>query len=67
MQTKAELEEEITELRLRVAELEGQVAAYTNVLLSKVDSLPYVPVTDQWFWNFPLVPTSPSVPFQITN
>lgn len=60
MQTKAELEAEITRLRERVAELEGAVAAYQYALSQKpAEPLPFFPNTDQWQWTFPNVTTHP--------
>lgn len=68
MQTKAELEAEISRLRERVAELEGAVAAYQYALsqINKPEPLPYYPATDQWRWTFPNVTTSPTFPGTFT-
>lgn len=65
MQTKAELEDEIAKLRLRVAELEGQVEAFKLVIANLPQPLPYYPATDQWQWTFPNVVTTPK-PFPAT-
>lgn len=60
MQTKAELEAEINDLKVRVAELEGACAAYQYALAHKpVEPLPFYPNTDQWQWTFPNVVTTP--------
>jgi hypothetical protein len=64
MQTKAELEAEISRLRERVAELEGAVTAYQFALAHKDPAIPspHYPNTD-WAWTFnPVTP-----PFQIIS
>lgn len=58
MMTKAELEAEITRLRIRVAELEGAVAAYQYALSQN----PPQPLTtaDTWQWWQPQVFNTPN-------
>lgn len=66
MKTKAELTAEVTQLRERVAELEGAVVAYQYALAHKDTAMalpsPHYPA--DWAWTFPN-PVTP--PFQITS
>jgi hypothetical protein len=59
MKTKAELEEELALLRLRVAELEGAVEAYRYAL---AQTPPPQPNTDaNWWWTPQVFNTQPSI------
>lgn len=62
MQTKAELEAEITRLRERVAELEGAVAAYQYALAYKDTAIPspYYTLPNTGWYEFPNVVTTPN-------
>jgi len=64
MQTKAELEAELARLRVRVAELEGAVAAYQYALtqVNKPETYPYY-TGATWVWP----ETVPVTPFTITS
>lgn len=68
MKTKAELEAEVNDLKVRVAELEGQVSAYqyalTQVNRPEPAPMPYYPSTT-WTWpdtTFPNVVPTPYAP-----
>ena len=62
-QTKAELEDEITRLRQRIAELEGEVSGLKYALLNK----PQEPVTyPDYRWTWPQATWTNPEPIKIT-